>query len=72
MTPDEAYVLLADPECDPEEQSRMNPSFTCGDMLRVVTDGIVEIAQQHGERPLNSIMEKRVHQATQNQLLPVY
>lgn len=70
MTPTEALDLLESPDCDLEAQSRMNPSFTCGDMLEVVRAGIEEISLR-SEGPLNSLMEKRVHQAVQNQMQPV-
>ncbi len=67
MTPTEALVLLDKLNFESEVPSRINLSFSRGQMHQIVRDAILSI--QHN-RPLDRIMEKRVHQCLRNQRNP--
>jgi hypothetical protein len=71
MTPTEALNML-DQAATHSGQSKINPSFSCEETKKIVRDGILEIQEQSGERPLYRIMQKRVYQVVRNQRRPKF
>ena len=70
MTPTEALQLLDAATISRDVKSRVNPSFSCGQVFDIVRDGIIDIQARIAARPLDHIMEKRVHQVIRNQRKP--
>lgn len=70
MTPAEALKLLDGAIIDRPAKSRINHLFTRGQVFDIVYGGIVAIQKKRPDRPLDSIMVLRVHQAVTNQRRP--
>lgn len=73
MTAIEALRLLDSTHFhNPSARSKVNPSFSCGEIHKIIRDGIAAIQARSGVRPLTQLMEKRVYQCLWNQRSPRY
>ena len=54
-----------------EKPSKLNPTFTCAQFVKIIQDGLESYEEKNGEDfVLSHLFEKRVYQAIRNQRRP--